>query len=223
MEIQNIHTITLERLLPHVFRGSEGEAPVKYSRVWLTEFEFLRGNYYLIEAESGAGKSSLCSYMYGLRHDFEGKIDFNGIDTSRFKIEDWCQLRQRHLAYLPQEMHLFPELTAFENVELKNRLTGWKNTAQIRDMFERLGVADRADRPAGKLSVGQQQRVAVIRSLCQPFDFLLIDEPVSHLDDKSNAAVAQLVNEEAMAQGAAVIATSVGNHIQLPNMTSFRL
>lgn len=223
MEMQTIHTITLDKLLPYVFRGSEGEAPVKYSHVWLAELEFTRGNFYLIEAESGAGKSSLCSYMYGLRHDYEGEISFDGKNVSQFTIEQWCALRQRHLAYLPQEMHLFPELTALENVELKNRLTGWKNTKQIREMFERLGVADRADRPAGKLSVGQQQRVAVIRSLCQPFDFLLIDEPVSHLDDKSNAAVAQLVNEEATAQGAAVIATSVGNHIQLPEMISYRL
>lgn len=209
--------------MPYVFRGSENEAPVKYSRVWLTDLEFERGNYYLIEAESGAGKSSLCSYIYGLRRDYEGKLSFNGEDTARFNIEHWCELRQRHLAYLPQEMHLFPELTAFENVELKNRLSGRKSAAQIREMFERLGVADRADRLAGKLSVGQQQRVAVIRSLCQPFDFLLIDEPVSHLDDKSNRAVAELVNEEAAVQGAAVIATSVGNNIQLPNMTSFRL
>lgn len=223
METQNIHTITLDRLLPHVFRGSEREAPVKYSRVWLAELEFVRGNYYLIEAESGAGKSSLCSYIYGLRHDYDGKLSFDGGDTARFNIEHWCELRQRHLAYLPQEMHLFPELTALENVELKNKLTGWKTVGQIREMFERLGVADRIDRPAGKLSVGQQQRVAVIRSLCQPFDFLLIDEPVSHLDDKSNRAVAELVNEEASAQSAGVIATSVGNNIQLPNMTSYRL
>ncbi len=221
--MQKIESITLRQLLPHVFRGSEHEAPVKFSNVWLADIEFQRGNFYLIEAESGAGKSSLCSYIYGLRHDYNGTILFNGHDTAAYDIDRWCALRRRHLAYLPQEMHLFPELTAFENVELKNKLTGYKSESQIRKMFERLGVSDRADRLAAKLSVGQQQRVAVIRALCQPFDFLLIDEPVSHLDDKSNAAVAALVNEEARAQGAAVIATSVGNHIQLPDMQSFRL
>ncbi len=66
------------------------------------------------------------------------------------------------------------------------------------------------------LSVGQQQRVAIIRALCQPFDFLLIDEPVSHLDARNNTIAATLIQEEAEANGATVIATSVGNKINLP-------
>ncbi len=65
------------------------------------------------------------------------------------------------------------------------------------------------------MSVGQQQRVAIIRALCQPFDFLLLDEPVSHLDSRNNSVVASLIEHEAKECGAGVIVTSVGNHLDL--------
>ena len=81
--------------------------------------------------------------------------------------------------------------------------------------LERLEIAAKADTPAGRLSVGQQQRVAIVRALCQPFDFILIDEPVSHLDARNNAIVAGLIQEEATANGAAILATSVGNKINI--------
>jgi putative ABC transport system ATP-binding protein len=69
---------------------------------------------------------------------------------------------------------------------------------------------------AGKLSFGQQQRVAFIRALCQPFDFLFLDEPISHLDDDNSRIMGELIIAEAKAQGAGVIATSIGKHIELP-------
>ena len=89
--------------------------------------------------------------------------------------------------------------------------------------MERLGVEARADYPAGKLSIGQQQRVAIIRALCMPFDFLMLDEPVSHLDAANNMAAAEIIAEEAMAQGAGIISTSVGNPLLLHSAKSLRL
>lgn len=216
--------ISLRRVLPHVFRGSENETPVRDSQLWLREnMTFRRGTYYLIEAESGTGKSSLCSYIYGSRHDYEGKILFDGADARSFGIGRWCELRRRSLAYLPQEMGLFPELTVMENIEIKNRLTAHKSANEIVSLLERLEIGGKAGEPAGRLSVGQQQRVAIIRALCQPFDFLLIDEPVSHLDSRNNQAVAELIDEEARRLGAGIIATSVGNKIKLPDYELLRL
>lgn len=162
-----MNTIELVNTLPRVFAGQPGIQ----SEVWLKTLRFERGKKYLISAESGCGKSSLCAYLYGYRKDYEGTFLFDGRSIDELTVEEWCDVRRRHIAYLPQEMRLFPELTALENVELKNRLTGHKTTAEIRSLFERLGVADRADRPAGKLSIGQQQRVAIIRTVCQPCDF----------------------------------------------------
>lgn len=219
-----IGEISLRKVLPHVFRGSEVESPVKDSELWLREeVIFRRGGYYLIEAESGTGKSSLCAYIYGSRRDYDGRILFDGRDVAEFSIARWCELRRTSLAYLPQEMRLFPELSVMDNIRIKNRLTDFRTEAEITALLDRLELGHKAASPAGLLSVGQQQRVAIVRALCQPFDFLLIDEPVSHLDSRNNEAVASLIDEEASSRGAAVIATSVGNKIRLPEYTLMKL
>lgn len=203
--------IELIDTLPEVFAGRE---PVP-SDVWQCDLTLERGRHYLIVAESGTGKSSLCAYLYGYRVDYSGTMRFDGRDIRSLSVAEWCQVRQRHIAYLPQEMRLFPELTALENVQLKNRLTGHKTEHEILDWFEALGIPEKVHSPVAKLSIGQQQRVAIIRTLCQPADFILLDEPVSHLDDANNRVVASMVQAEAARQGAGIVATSVGNHLQL--------
>ena len=74
-----------------------------------------------------------------------------------------------------------------------------------------------------RLSIGQQQRVAIIRTLCQPCDFILLDEPVSHLDAANNRIVAQMVTDEARSQGAGVISTSVGNNVMIKVDKEYKL
>ena len=93
-----------------------------------------------------------------------------------------------------QELRLFPELTAWENVQLKNSLTGYCKRKQIEDWFSRLGISDKWDQQIGKMSFGQQQRVAFVRALCQPFDFIFLDEPVSHLDDGNGKIMADILH-----------------------------
>lgn len=210
-----INTITLQNTLPRVFVGAENDGHVKASRVWLHDVEFKRGVHYLVEAESGTGKSSLCSYIYGNRRDYIGTIRFDSHDISKFSIGQWCEIRRRSLALLPQEMRLFPELTAMENIMIKNRLTGRFTRAEIQQMLERLEIGDKADRKACHLSVGQQQRVAIIRAISQPFDFIILDEPVSHLDTRNNLVVARLILQAADEYGAGIITTSVGNPLLL--------
>lgn len=203
--------ISLNNTLPRVFAGHHGI----HSDVWLQDIGLERGKRYLISAESGTGKSSMCSYIYGYRQDYSGAITFDGQDIRSLTIDQWCEVRQRHIAYLPQDMRLFGELTAMENVELKNRLTQFKSASEIGHLFEALGIADKQNSLASKLSIGQQQRVAIIRTLCQPCDFILLDEPVSHLDEENNRTVAEIIVKEAERQGAGIIATSVGNHLRM--------
>lgn len=206
-----MNTITLDNTLPRVFASET----IPHSEVWKSQISFSRGNLYLVEAASGGGKSSLCAYIFGARTDYEGRILFDTTDISTLPIDDWLELRRRHIAYLPQELSLFPELTAWENIQLKNRLTGYASDKMLNRWLEQLGIASRRDYPAARLSIGQQQRVAIIRAICQPFDFMLLDEPVSHLDAANNRIAADLITEEATRQGAAIISTSVGNHIDL--------
>lgn len=206
-----INAITLHDVKPQVFAPTD----VSGSQVWLTDLTLERGCRVCIAADSGRGKSSLLSFVYGQRRDYDGTILFDGTDTRAFGIGRWCDLRCHSLALLPQELRLFPELTALENIDIKNRLTHHKSPAQIASMLEELGVADHAHSLCGRMSVGQQQRVALIRALCQPFDFLLLDEPVSHLDEANNRLAAALVEREASAQGAGIITTSVGTPLLL--------
>ncbi len=210
-----IDTIILNNVLPRVFAGSENEPPVKGSQVWLQKLEFHQSQSYLIEAESGTGKSSLCSFIYGNRCDYSGEILFDGVNVKSFSIARWSELRTHALALLPQEMRLFPELTVLENIQIKNRLTDYKTEGEILEMLRRLEISEKVHQQAAYLSVGQQQRVAIVRALCQPMDFLILDEPVSHLDERNNEIVAQLIQEEASAQNAGIIATSVGNKINI--------
>lgn len=206
-------------VLPAVFAQRGGAE----SEVWCRDITFERGKRYLVAAHSGTGKSSLCSYLYGYRNDYSGSIKFGSTDITSLNIAQWCEVRCRHLAYLPQEMRLFPELTAMENVELKNRLTGYRSKADITQMFERLDIPEKKDQLMAHLSIGQQQRVAIIRTLCQPFDFILLDEPVSHLDETNNRLAATLVAEEAARQGAGIIATSVGNDVMITIDKGYKL
>ncbi|MDE6027627.1 MAG: ATP-binding cassette domain-containing protein [Muribaculaceae bacterium] len=206
-------TITIEHALPRVFVSEK----IPPSDVWQTRLTLERGKQYLIEAASGGGKSSLCAYIFGARTDYEGKILFNGEDISQFSIDKWQDVRRRNIAYLPQELSLFPELTAWENIQLKNRLTSHATDSQIDQWMEQIGIAFRRDYPCGRMSIGQQQRVAIIRSLCQPFDFILLDEPVSHLDEENNRIAARMISEEAARQGAAIVSTSVGNPLLIDN------
>ena len=210
-----IDAIILNNVLPRVFAGSENEPPVNGSQVWLQKLEFHRSQSYLIEAESGTGKSSLCSFIYGNRCDYSGEILFDGVNVKSFSIARWSELRTHALALLPQEMRLFPELTVLENIQIKNRLTDYKTEGEILEMLRRLEISEKVHQQAAYLSVGQQQRVAIVRALCQPMDFLILDEPVSHLDERNNEIVAQLIQEEASAQNAGIIATSVGNKISI--------
>ena len=119
------------------------------------------------------------------------------------------------VSLLFQELRLFPELTAMENVLVKNNLTHHKSRKQIEEWFELMGIADKKDTIAGRMSFGQQQRVAMMRAMAQPFSFILADEPISHLDDTNSRIMMDIMEQEAKAQGAAIIVTSIGKHVEL--------
>jgi len=207
-----MNSIHLQQTLPPVVADPHSGG----SGGWHQDLIFRKEEMYLIEAASGTGKSSLCSYIYGYRNDYQGIINFDETNIKAYSVKQWVDLRKHSLSMLFQDLRIFTELTALENVQLKNNLTGCKKKKEILSFFEQLGIADKINVKAGKLSFGQQQRVAFIRALCQPFDFLFLDEPISHLDDDNSRIMGELIIAEAKAQGAGVIATSIGKHIELP-------
>lgn len=211
--------IQLVNTLPNVFQNRMDIE----SDIWQKDITFEKGKTYLLEANSGTGKSSLCSYIYGYRRDYQGQILFDGEDISQYTIAQWTSVRKKHISLLWQELRLFPELTALENVQIKNKLTGMQKRKQILEWFDILGITDKQDVKIGQMSLGQQQRVALIRSLCQPFDFLFVDEPISHLDDTNSEIMGRVMMAEAKKQGAGIVATSIGKHIELPYDQVFNL
>lgn len=214
-----MNNINLQQTLPNVF--AERESIV--SEVWKKNLEFRKGEIYLIEADSGTGKSSLCSYIYGYRNDYQGTFNFDKENIRNLSVSKWVDVRKHSLSMLFQELRLFSELTALENIQLKNSLTGYKSKKEVEALFEAMGIDDKYNSKVGKLSFGQQQRVAFIRSLCQPFDFIFLDEPISHLDETNGQIMGDLLMQEVKKQGAGVIVTSIGKHIELNYNKIFKL
>ena len=214
-----MNTITLQQTLPQAFAGRDSIV----SDVWLQQIELQRGQSILIEASSGSGKSSLCSYIYGYRDDYQGIIGFDGKNIRSLGMNEWTEIRKKSISMLFQELRLFAELTAWENVQIKNSLTGFKSKNEIKEWFEKLDIADKIQSPVGRISFGQLQRVALIRALCQPFDFIFLDEPTSHLDDTNADIMASLLQEEATRQEAGVIVTSIGKHLNMDYQQIWKL
>lgn len=214
-----MNRIELKHILPDVFAGRND----LHSEIWQQDVTFEKGKSYLIEAASGTGKSSLCSFIFGYRKDYQGLICFDQLDVRTFSVDRWVEIRQHVIGMLFQELRLFPELTAGENVVLKNKLTRFRSDEQLKTWFEQLGIADKWNQPVGKMSFGQQQRVAFIRMLCQPADFFFLDEPVSHLDSENGRIMAQILTEEMANQGSGVIVTSIGQRLQMNYSTCLKL
>lgn len=211
--------ISFQNVLPQVFQQRHD----LISEVWLQNIHFEKGHLYLVEAESGRGKSTFCSYIVGYRNDYTGAVCFDNENIAHFDMARWTDLRQHHISYLFQELRLFPELTAWENVLVKNNLTHFQTETTLKTWFQQLGIADKMQTKAAHMSFGQQQRVAMIRALAQPFDFILVDEPISHLDDTNAAIMADIMMTEAHRQGAGIIVTSIGKHMNIHYEKTFQL
>ena len=109
--------------------------------------------------------------------------------------EQLAPLRAGYLSIVFQDLRLFPELTTWENLEIKRTLTNTVTPQYASEMLQRLGIYEKKDSQAKTLSYGEQQRVAIIRSLLQPFDWLLMDEPFSHLDNMNIEKAISLITE----------------------------
>ena len=187
------------------------EADVLASAVYLEPLvQFEKGKRYLISAGSGKGKSSLFHFIYGSSKQYSGEIIWEGLEA-----KDWDQIRQQHLSYLFQDLKLFDELSAWENLQVKNQLTQYCSESKLDFYLESLGLSAHKHQTCKKLSLGQKQRLALIRVLCQPFDFLFLDEPFSHLDQANIEKLSRLIEAELTEREAGLIISSLEPHSSL--------
>jgi ABC-type lipoprotein export system ATPase subunit len=187
------------------------------SDIWNKHLQFNKAEWIKIKAPSGTGKTTFIHIIYKMRYDYEGSVAWDNTDLKQISGDALAQLRQNKLSIIFQDLRLFPNLTARENIELKRVLQAPLYEASIIDiMAERLGITHILEQRAGLCSYGEQQRIAVIRALIQPFNWLIMDEPFSHLDEDNIRKAAALIAEECSKRKAGFMLTDLDtdNHFE---------
>jgi ABC-type lipoprotein export system ATPase subunit len=193
--------VTLQQVAPTFIEAEK----ISSSQIWNNNIAFSPGQKVQIVAPSGSGKTSLIHFLYGLRKDYTGTILYDAASISNFTATDFAQYRQQHISIVFQDLRLFATQTVLQNIEVKRQLLPFHTQSQINAMAERLGIAGKLNKPCNTCSYGEQQRIAIIRALQQPFNFLLLDEPFSHLDENNRKKAMALMEEEAAARNASII------------------
>lgn len=181
--------IEFNKVLPNPLSEIEHSA----ESLWNSKVIFESGKQILLNASSGKGKTTFVHTLMGLRTDFTGDILVNNKNTKSLSTDEWVELRKKKISVVYQDLQLFSQLTVEENLKLKAELTGSFNSNEALDKLAFLGLKDKWNQKCGFLSMGQQQRVAIIRALIQPFHWLVMDEPFSHLDNKNAELCLQLI------------------------------
>ncbi len=195
----------IEHLVPDPLRDFDLSA----SEVWSQDLTIDQKEKVLIRASSGSGKTTFLSILFGIRKDHQGKAFWDGKDISSVPRKEWTRVRREELGMVFQDLKLFEELSVRENILIKDRLIEPLGQEWTLNAMERLGIGDQWRKPVMHLSTGQKQRVAIIRSLCQPFRTLLLDEPFSHLDPENVRKAVSLILERVEEEGAGLILASL--------------
>ncbi len=193
--------ISIDKIVPQFLEQEK----IQRSQIWGAEHIFNRGERIQIVAPSGSGKTSLIHFLYGLRKDYNGDIFFDAKSLKKLSAPELAAIRSQNISIIFQDLRLFKDFSAYQNIEIKRALSPFHSRPQIEAMAERLGIENKLAQRAGTCSYGEQQRIAIIRALQQPFDFILMDEPFSHLDENNSSTAMRLIEEEAAARGATVI------------------
>lgn len=168
---------------------------------------FESGTFTAVVGRSGSGKTTLLHLLAGLDSPTEGDVLVNGHEIGRLSRSTVAQLRRAHIALVTQEPGLVPHLTARENVELALLVRDANNAAAPRAAraLGDVGLANRLEHRADRLSAGERQRVAIARALAARPAILLADEPTARLDQANARAIGELLARLARETGTAVV------------------
>ena len=193
--------LRIQNLLPTYFE----ESKKSQSDIWGKDLVFSKGELIKIVAPSGSGKTSLIHFLYGMRNTYEGAVTYDNKLIKQFNQEQLASIRAKKISIVFQDLRLFTNQTVEKNLLIKHHLQPFQQENKIKEMTERLGISSKLESKCGQCSYGEQQRIAIIRSLLQPFDFLLLDEPFSHLDNDNAVKAMELILEEATLRNACVL------------------
>ena len=156
----------------------------------------VRGEFLAVRGASGAGKSTLLHLLGGLDSPTAGEIRFEGKNLAALSGRELAAFRNRKVGFVFQAYHLFPELNALENVCLPARMARMdaaRAEARGRELLKRVGLVERLEHRPGGLSGGEQQRVAIARSLINDPGMILADEPTGNLDSHTGEEIIELL------------------------------
>ncbi|HCS20473.1 MAG TPA: ABC transporter [Bacteroidetes bacterium] len=198
--------IRLQHIVPKPFEGM-----VSGHAVWGQDFTFHPQNNYLLTAPSGKGKSTLLHILHGSRRDFAGSLWIDERNSATFRPAEWAAYRSEKIAVVFQDLRLFPQLTGRENLRIPHLIHNNPNLEEEQNRYvAALGMDGHLEKKCGILSLGQQQRIALIRALLQDFSCLLMDEPFSHLDTANQEVASELIHQVLAQKKAAMIVSSLG-------------
>ncbi len=166
------------------------------------------GEQVALRGASGTGKTTLLHVIAGIVRPDAGSVRVAGEDVARFDEAARDAWRAQHVGYVFQTFNLLQGFSALENVALASMFAGPAKVERARELLERVGLAGRLDYLPRKLSIGQQQRVAVARALVNSPQLVLADEPTGNLDRANAEAALALLRETCSESGAALLVVS---------------
>ena len=166
-----------------------------------------RGEFVAVMGASGSGKSTLLHLIAGLTGPDEGRVAVDSVDLSTMGDRKLTQFRRRRIGLVFQAFNLIPTLTAEQNILLPIQADGrsGKIDGRLDDLISRLGLDDRRHHRPDALSGGEQQRVAIARSLAPDPSIILADEPTGSLDSVAGQAFCRLLREECRQRGRTIM------------------
>ena len=179
--------------------------------IWGNKVVLEEGKRILLNASSGKGKTTFTTTTIGLRRDYTGAILYGDRNIQSFTTDDWTDVRTHQISVVFQDLQLFPKLTVAENLRLKNSLTDTFTETELKSMLEQLEIDNKWNQECGLLSMGQQQRVAIVRAMAQPYKWLIMDEPYSHLDVANAKRCMDMIHNRTIAQNAGFVLTTLGD------------
>jgi len=156
--------------------------------------------------ESGSGKTSLIMLIGGLEKNTSGKIFFMGHEISKLSEDEISKIRKKNIGIIFQSFYLIPNYTALENVSLTLEINGIKDPIKkSKDILDRFGLTKRLNHLPSQLSGGEQQRVAIARSVAMKPKLILADEPTGNLDNENTKMVSNMLFEYVNQENASLV------------------
>jgi putative ABC transport system ATP-binding protein len=195
--------LILNQLIPYSLKD---KITPSSSAIWSQSLTFEESNKIKLKPQAEAGKTTLTHLLYKVRTDYTGSITYGEHNLEECCEDALAELRQNHISIVFQDLRLFNDLTAFENIEIKRLLTPQFSPKElIYQMSEELGVSGILNQKIRFCSYGEQQRIAIIRAMMQPFNWLILDEPFSHLDQNNITLASSIIEQACIKRNAGLI------------------